>query len=203
MTALTIARHYLPIPSSLRSLRFKCKRFTLAIAFAVSLLLGGSPPASAADSAADVTVKAAFLYKFLAYIDWPDDQSSREPYIIGVLGADIILTELTEMVRGHSVNGRSVKVMKVASRTTLPKMHLLFVANSAEQHLARLLAEAPQRQLVVITETPQGFARGSVLSFTLNDGRVRFVASLPAAERVGVRLSSRLLAVAQAVRETP
>jgi hypothetical protein len=144
------------------------------------------------------SVKAAFLYKFLGYMEFPSDPGPT--LVVGVLGADDVAAELAQITSGRNVGNRSISVRKLGEGDALSGLNLLFVGGESR------LPEAAQRAAekngtVIVTEKDDGLQNGSVINFRLVDERVRFEVSLPAAERCNVRLSSRLLSVAYHVQK--
>jgi hypothetical protein len=144
------------------------------------------------------SVKAAFLYKFLAYLEFPVEPGPT--LVVGVLGADDVAAELGQITTGRNVGNRTISVRKLADGDALAGVHLLFVGAEAGQPEAALRA-AEKNGTVTVTEQDNGLQTGSVINFRLVDERVRFEVSLPAAERCNVRLSSRLLSVAYHVQK--
>lgn len=158
--------------------------------------------ASLPDSAAlERRVKAAFLYKFLGYAEFPPGafDGPAAPLVIGVVGADDIAAELTRIVAGRSVAGRPIVVRALREQDLAQPAHLLFVAGPEDARSARLLRASPA--LLTVTECDDGLAAGGVINFTIVDERVRFDVSLDAAEKKNVKLSSRLLVVANRVQK--
>lgn len=147
------------------------------------------------------SVKAAFLYKFTSYVEWPGMPAADHPLVIGVIGADEIARELEQLAAGRTVNDRPVQVRRLAEDASLENIHVLFIGHGYRRPPGPLLRRAQQEAVLTITESEEAFMRGSVINFKLVDGRVRFDVSLPAAERTNLRLSSRLLAVAHDVRK--
>lgn len=144
------------------------------------------------------SVKAAFLYKFLGYMEFPADPGPS--LVVGVLGADDVAAELAQITNGRSVGSRSISVRKLSDGDALSGLNLLFVGADAALPVATLRA-AEKNGTVTVTEQDNGLQVGSVINFRLVDERVRFEVSLPAAERCNVRLSSRLLSVAYHVQK--
>jgi len=163
--------------------------------------------ARAADSPGTLErqVKAAYLYKFAGYIQWPDGARPLPdmPFIIGVLGDDDTAVELRMLVRGRNVDGRPIEVHTVDDGTVPEGLHMLFVARGQTEIAERVAALSPPPAMLVVTDSPGALKHGSMINFVLSDGHLRFEISLPAAERAGLSLSSRLLAVAQTVTRTP
>jgi hypothetical protein len=152
----------------------------------------------AIDSASEQSIKAAYLYKFTDYVEWPSDvlQDPGIPLTIGVLADDLLAGELEAMTRGRAAHGRSIVVKRVAPRDPLEGMHVLFVGSAGTADLPRLTTAARQHAILVVTETGNALELGSVINFRPMDQRIRFEVSLDSADRSGLKLSARLLAVA-------
>lgn len=146
-------------------------------------------------------VKAAFLHKFASFVDWPEGTFARPdtPLRIGVLGDEQVLRDLRELARDRDRDGRPVQVSRVTSGESLAGYHILYLRGASPGRIAELLAGVPEGVLTV-ADSDGAHPRGSVLSFFLEEGRVRFGASVDAATRQRLRLSSRLLSVARNIQ---
>jgi len=147
-------------------------------------------------------VKAAFLYKFLGYAEFPHGAfaDAAVPLTIGVLGADDLAQELARVVAGRGINNRPIVVRQLREADMGAPVHLLFVGGPDAARVGRAVRQAGTAMLVV-SECENGLQQGSVINFRIVDERVRFDVSLDAAERNGIRLSSRLLTVANRVQK--
>lgn len=164
------------------------------------LCLSGVAWAQPAPVQRESAVKAAFLYKFGAFVDWPPGTFERPdtPLVIGVAGDDAVAADLEQLVTGRSLDGRPVVLRRVgADASTFAGAHVLFVGRRSTR-LHELLAAAAGPVLVVTDQEP-GLPLGSVINFSAEGGRMRFSVSLSAAEARSLRLSARLLAVARDV----
>lgn len=161
-------------------------------------------PAKAAYGAATLEdpVKAAFLYKFASFVEWPPQAfpAPDTPITIGVLGAERIAAELARMVAGRAAQGRSISVRRLAADESVAGLHILFVGRAEAGRLQRLAQAARPHAVLLVTDSEGALGRGSMINFVLADRRLRFEIALDAAERSGLRLSSRLLSVALHVR---
>jgi hypothetical protein len=176
----------------------------LALVALVAMLLGTAAPVRAqeASEAPERAVKAAFLYKFLGYVEWPPTAlpHADTPFVIGIMGADEIAAELVQITTGRTVDNRSLVVRRLRDGDPLAGLHAIFVGRSEAARMAPLLRAAQQHGILTVTESPGALDLGSAINFLLLEGRVRFEISVDAAEKSGLKLSSRLLSVAQAVR---
>ena len=191
------------IPS--RRLRYRMAGW--AIVCAASLWLqGGAVPSAAAQNTASSTslerrVKAAFLYKFLGYAEFPPGAfaDAGAPLIIGVIDADDLAAELAHVVAGRTVGSRAIVVRALREGESAAPVHMLFVGGFDGGRVGRLLRQAGG--MLVVTECDGGLPPGSAINFRIIDERVRFDVALDAAERNGIKLSSRLLTVANRVQK--
>jgi hypothetical protein len=170
----------------------------LAIAFATALALF-CPPPQAAEELAEHEVKAAFLYRFSAFVEWPGEafEGSDTPFRIGVCGDEALAAELARVVAGRSAADRSLQVRRVSRPEQLEGLHMLFVGRAEAQRLPELLAAAKGRPMLVVTDFDNALSRGSMINFVVVQDKVRFDVATAAAEQGRLRISSRLLAVAR------
>ena len=144
--------------------------------------------------------KAALLYRFVDYIDWPASVFSKpeSPFTIGIIGADVLAVEFAEFAAGHSVLMRQLVVRRLRPAEPVQDVQMLFVGRDAAVQLGEILRSAPAHALIV-TDFENALQQGSVINFVVVDGTVRFAISLESARQRGIRLSSRLLSAAHAV----
>ena len=150
----------------------------------------------------DEEVKAAFLYHFATFVQWPETEQVDEPFTIAVLGADEIASELEGVLPGRTIQGRPMAVQRLRSIDDVSDAAVLFIGGELNAELPRLIDDVADRPLLVVTDAPGALRDGAMINFQLVDRRVRFEISLPAAERAGLQLSSRLLSAAMFVDTT-
>jgi hypothetical protein len=173
----------------------------LLLACAVAWGVGGGATAQPLNAVRASAVKAAFLIKFASFVEWPANTwaTPQEPLVIGVVGDDGVYSDLEQLAQGRTVNARPVVALRLRD---LPpdagRVHILFIAAGSEDRVRELVSRAAGPVLVV-TQTDAGLAVGSALNFVLEGARLRFDASPGNAQARGIRLSSRLLAVARFV----
>ena len=156
-----------------------------------------------AQQASEAALKAAFIFKFAGYVEWSiaTPQSADTPLVIAVSGADEVATELERLVPGRNINGRPVTIRRVRDEP-IRGMHVLFVGRG--DPAARAMVNAGRQQgALVVTETERGLELGSAINFVPLDDRIGFDVSLENAERAGIRISARMLAVARKVVQKP
>jgi hypothetical protein len=174
-----------------------CRRAAVAVAW---VLVAGGAAAQAPVQPTEAGVKAAYLYRFLAHVDWPPAAfaSPDEPVSIGVAGADEVGEELQRVIAGRQVNGRAVKARRLAEDEPVEGLHVVFIGRAVRQP-ARLFERLRGRPVLIVMEGSSSLDAGAMLSLVPVDGRIRFEASPMSAERVGLKLGARLLALAERV----
>ena len=175
-----------------------CKAALRAIMLAWLLSLGLVTASAAAQNnalSADA-VKAAFLFNFGSYVEWPPDALAANELTIGIVGADPIMRELRALLPGRTIENRQVQVRALTPGSSLQNVHILYIGSAEPEEIASLIDDAAHRPILIITDVPDGMQRGSMINFVIEDRRIRFEISRNAAERSRLKLSSRLLSVA-------
>lgn len=146
-------------------------------------------------------VKAAYLYKFATYVEWPSSTFARAdaPLIVGVLGADEVAAELISLGNGLQVNNRVVKVKPLKQGDTLTDVQILFIGRHESGHLQSLLDKIQSKPVLTVTESIGALEVGSVINFISVNDRIRFEISIASAERSNLKINARLLSVAQKI----
>ncbi|HVU23920.1 MAG TPA: YfiR family protein [Opitutus sp.] len=190
-----------PTPSAptLRQRRPGATRITRC---ATLLLLLASFPLFPAPLQAELTkeyqVKAAFVYNFTKFIDWPSDcfSAPRDPLVIAVLGHDPFEGELARVVHGRTVAGRPIALVQLnpaaLDAAALPAVHVLFVAAGEEDLLRRLPGPPWSRGVVTIGESSRFAELGGIITFVLVDERVHFGINAARAAAAGVTINAQL-----------
>jgi hypothetical protein len=187
-------------PDSRRLQLAYCLRVTAFIVCAA--LISGAAARADGPNDLEIRVKAAFLCKFAGYVEWPPISFSQAdtPVTIAVVGAEALAAELSQMVTDRTVGGRALAIKRLKPGELPAGIHILFVGSADAAQLGRLAQEARARAVLTVTDSEGALAQGSMINFVLDDRRVRFDIALDTAERSGLKLSSRLLAVARDVR---
>lgn len=160
-----------------------------------------TPVAQQTDGRLEAEIKAAFLYHFGAYVDWPPGtfSSATDPLVIGVTDAEIF-DPLVEIVRVRTIRNRPLSVKRVRSISDTAGVHMLYVSDEVDPDSAAAILGSV-RERPVLTVTDSGLEGEAILTFVLDQDRVRFDVALPLAEASELRVSARLLSVARRVEE--
>lgn len=146
-------------------------------------------------------VKAAYLYKFGSYVEWPEQTfaSADSPLRIGVIGEDALADELAQLTAGRTINGRPVIVRKLRREDSISGLNVLFIGQSTAGRTAGILAAAKGQPMLTVTESDDALALGSMINFVVVDGKVRFEIAPRTAGQGNLSISARLLAAAYKV----
>jgi hypothetical protein len=177
-------------------------KFQFALA-AILLALLCSNGVAAQTEILENQVKAAFLYKFPTYVEWPPSSfaNTTSPVVFGILEADAMADELSLISRDNLLNGRTIVIKKLQPSDSTAGLNILFIGASQTRAAEPLLLEALSNSILTVTEAPAQRPNGSIINFAIMDDRVRFDVSLVMAEQAGLTVSSRLLQVARRVIE--
>ena len=147
-------------------------------------------------------VKAAFLYSFARFVEWPSQAFARpsSDIAICVLGEDPFGTYLEDAVRNKAVNERPLALYRLSALPAGNECHILFIASSERHRLPALLASIGSRAILTVGETAEFTTQGGVIGLRLDGERIRLSVNLTTAEKARLRISSRLLSLATIVR---
>ncbi len=170
----------------------------IAFIYVVSLLTADSR-GQAID---EYQVKAAFLYNFAKFVEWPPEafKTPADPITVCVLGHNPFGNALEEAIHGKSIEGRPFAFRQVSDAETAGTCQILFVGSAESKHFRSLFANRKAQGILTVGEA-QGFALdGGVINFKLDDGRVHFEINVEAAEHEHLHISAKLLSLAQIVK---
>ncbi len=143
-------------------------------------------------------VKAAFLYNFAKFVDWPPTAfpAPETPITIGILGDDPFGGWLDAMVRDKRIDRRRIVVKRLTRPAEATQCHLLFISNSEKTQLGLILAGLKRASVLTVTEVERGAAVAGIINFTTVGSKIRFEVNEPAATRAHLQISSKLLRLA-------
>jgi hypothetical protein len=154
-----------------------------------------------AQSASEYQVKAAFLFNFAKFVEWPPDSftDAAAPFEICVLGQDPFGEELRILTNQKTINGRKLEVKHVDDLQYARNCHILFIASSEKTSMKTILEGLRGASVLTVGDRKDFVGQGGMINFVLENDRVKFEVSPVAAERAGLKISSRLLSVAKLV----
>jgi hypothetical protein len=166
--------------------------------FAVTALLA-TAPAPSPQAVPEYKVKAAFLFNFAKFVEWPERDHDRDSVTIGVVGLDPFGKSLDEVVRGKSVGTRRIAIRRFAGIAELEPCDILFISRSESSRLEEILKALEGTATLTVGEDDEFAIRGGIIRFFIQESKIRFEINLDAAEHEGLHVSSKLLQVARTV----
>ncbi len=151
----------------------------------------------------EYTAKAGFLYKFLFFIDWPDPafDSSHKVLVIGIIGDDQFKGAF-KPVEGEVINGRKLVIRKFKKGTSgesLWQCHILFISESLKDHIKEIIKSLDNHPVLTVSEVDGFIHNGGMINFISERNDVKVEINRGAAERVGIKIRSKLLRLAKKV----
>jgi hypothetical protein len=168
------------------------------------LFLIASPEAfSQKEEGAEYPVKLAFLYNFTKFVEWPPEsyRDPSAPLLICIVGHDPFDQVLEGELSTRNVGGHPVEVRTLKPNDKLSLCQIVFVPATEKQHVARIVSSLKGSSTLTVGET-DGFAvQGGIINLTIDENKVHFEVNRLAAERAGLKISSKLLSIAKIVHE--
>ena len=155
--------------------------------------------AAAAELSREYLIKAAFLYNFAKFTDWPTSAfaTADVPLTICVLGEDPFGSAL-EAIDGKEIKGRIVAVRRLANEAGADSCHVIFISASEESRLAGILGSLRDRPVLTVADMPDFARAGGIINLKTNkEDRIRFDINIGRAQQAGLRMSSKLLSLAE------
>lgn len=153
----------------------------------------------------DFQVKAAYLYNFGRFIEWPARISAADgnPFTVCVLGQDPFGPVLDATLAGATIANRKVVARRIASLQESVNCQILFLSSSEERRLGKIIESLNKAAVLTVSDMPQFAQHGGMIQFVSEGDRVRFEVNLTATQQAGLSPSSELLKVATSVRRYP
>jgi hypothetical protein len=175
------------------------------VPFAVALLAAVSFSEAQDEGAVvnrEYTIKAAYLYNFSSYVQWPVEAfpTNDTPLVIGVLGTDPFGEILNEIARTKKVGGRPIVARRFASMAAYAPCHVLFVPSSTSaDETAAAIRKTRGSPVLLVGENPAFAEDGGAVTFFIEENKVRFEINVDVARRQQLKISSKLLGLAKIV----
>ena len=169
----------------------------------IFLFFLAAPAFAQVAKAPEYSLKAAYLYNFAQFIEWPDDSftSADAPIVIGVLGEDPFGGALDQAVKNKTAHGRSFEIRRSKQMGELRACHVLFISASEARRLPEILTAVPQKGVLTVSDVDRFAEQGGIINFYMENNKVRFKINLSAAGRAGMKIRSQLLRLGTIIRE--
>jgi hypothetical protein len=144
-------------------------------------------------------VKAAFLYNFTRFVEWPESSSQKDSFMIGVLGDDPFAEILEQTIHDKSVQGRKILIHKYQDLNNLGSCDILYIGNFSRFPVDKVLSHISSPGILTIGDSNDFMQKGGMIHLYLLDNKLRFEINLKAAAHSGLKISSKLLSLATRV----
>lgn len=177
-------------------------RATLAVLASIAAMACVCAPVYAQRAQID-DVKAAFVFQFANYVQWPDDtfENDASPIVIGIVGNENMIKALGASVQGKNIGKRSIKVVAVAGDQEAQACHILYIDSSDDKRVDDYLSAVRSKPVLTVSDDDNFTEKGGVISLFEAQSKLRFEINVDEVERAKLTISSKLLSLAQVVRD--
>jgi YfiR/HmsC-like len=156
-------------------------------------------------SLSEYQVKAAFLFHFAQFVDWPPEafKDAESPLTYCTVGEDPFHGALEASMSGKMIGMRPVRVQHFKRAQDMQSCEVLFLGAQEQKSISAALANLKGIPVLTVGESEHFVEEGGMIGFFLEDNKVRFEINLDAAERARLKISARLLALAKTVIGVP
>ena len=167
--------------------------------FSILVLVVGLPMRAQEEATSEYKLKAAFLFNFAKFVEWPPEAFSdtNSPFTIGIIGENPFKADLEEMVQQKTINGRPFIVRQCKSLAELKNCQILFIHQTERKRLAEILRAIRGGSVLTVSEMDRFLTNGGMIQFLMEENKVRFAINDSAAKQAGLRISSKLLNLAR------
>jgi len=169
------------------------------IVFLIGVILSLALRSSAQNpSPTEYQIKAAFLYNFAKFVEWPTQAFAgpKSPIVIGVLGKNVFGDDLQNTIRDKTINNHPFQFKLFHSVEEATNCHILFISASEKDRLPKILDRLRDFSVLTVSETDHFTEAGGMINFVIEDNRVHFEINDIAAQKAGLKISSKLLSLA-------
>ena len=175
-----------------------------SLALATFLAVAADPDPRA--GSLELQVKAAFLYNFAKFVEWPSDTrsaGSSGSLAFCVFGDEPLFTALTQSLVGKTINGRALVVVQADGPQRAQRCDLAFIGVAEKKRMDEVLDAFAGTGVLSISDLDQFARHGGMIELTRKADKIRFAVNIDAVNRNGVRISSKLLQLAEVVHQSP
>ncbi len=166
----------------------------IGLLFIAMLLPHSAQPEGPFQAPSEYHVKAAFLFNFAKFVEWPEPQ--KGPFAICVLGKDPFGEALERVMEGKVVNGRPIVIRRTNDLAVARSCQVLFVSLPEAGSLVEIVKALRDASVLSVSEIPQFCRAGGAITFAMEGQRVRFQINAAAAASANLKISSKLLQLA-------
>jgi YfiR/HmsC-like len=181
--------------------RLSLPSFGVDVLVLLMLLAGGRPVLGQGSEASEYEVKAAFLYHFSQFVDWPEGtfKEANSPIVYCTIGEDPFHGALDASLSGKAVGERALQVQHFKQLEEIRGCQILFIGEGEQKRMASLATKLKGNPVLTVGESEHFIQEGGMIGFLLEENKIRFEINLDVAEHAKLKLSSRLLGLAKRV----
>ena len=168
------------------------------LAFWLSLGVPIAQPVAMADDMLEYQVKAAFIYNFIVFTQWPENTSGTIQ--LCVYGEDYFGHEIDKL-HNRSVGKRYIQVARIQSAEKLAQCQAIFFSKSVSNNLSSILIDLQDKSILTLTDNPNAISPGIIINMNVINDKIVFEINLAVARRSGLDISSKLLQLAVKVHQ--
>jgi hypothetical protein len=168
----------------------------------VAIMGIGLPTVSGQEHPSEYEVKAAFLFNFAKFVEWPPEAfpGTNSPIVLGVLGRNVFGNALEKTIRNRKVNNRSFQFQICNSAAEATNCQILFVSPSEKENFPKIVDTLHNASVLTVSEADGFIKAGGMVNFMIEGNNIRFQINDDAAKKARLKVSSKLLSLAAPVR---
>ena len=167
-------------------------------------LLLGNAEARSQPPASEYQVKAAFLFHFAQFVEWPaySYESPGSPFIIGILGQDPFGTYLDQLVKGELIHGRPIQVVRYRDVREVGNCHILFINLRDVEKTQQAIESLKGKNILTVSDQEDFQKLGGIVKFFTDRQKIRFQINPDMAKAASLNISSKLMRLAEVYHPT-
>ena len=150
-------------------------------------------------TASEYQIKAVFIYNFTHFVNWPERafDSQYDSFVIGIIGNDPIARYVETAIANERVGSHVLRFERYNSIKEIDKCHILYVASKDPDEIKEILKSVEGKNILTVGDTPNFVRWGGMIRFYTEEGRIRLQINNTIAKEEELKISSKLLRVAQ------
>jgi hypothetical protein len=169
------------------------RRFTAFLLIAAVVIF---PAHFAGQEQDEYAVKAAFIFNFSKFVEWPP-AGSAGPFAICILGDDPFETTIDRLTQGKTAYGRAIQIRRVREAADAKTCQIVFAGAAERDKAARLVSAIRGTSVLTVGETPEFLRMGGMIALTMEDSHVNIVINTSATQTSNLKVSAKLLMLAK------
>ncbi len=169
---------------------------------ALLLAWSGTPASAGAQTQSlEFRVEAAFVYNFAKFVEWPQEAPGAAPITFCVLGDESLYGALAESLAGKTINGRTLVARQIGQPQEGLRCQIAFIGSAEKKQLGGVLEVLAGSPVLTVADFESFARRGGMIQLIKEGNKIRFAINVDAAKRHGFRISSKLLQLAEVIRD--